>query len=189
MDEIIGAADRFDARVKRAPGFSAEVGVKGRWSVECRDKHGDLKWTDVIENLVTNEGLNYLLTAGLADTGSPAAQITSWFIGLTDGTPTAAAGDTLASHSGWTEVSAYDESGRQGWTAGSVSSQSVSNSSSATTFTISTDSTTVGGAFLASVSSGTSGKLYAVGAFSGGDKALSDGDTLSVTATFTTAAA
>ncbi|GAG46997.1 unnamed protein product, partial [marine sediment metagenome] len=33
--------------------------------------------------------------------------------GLTDGTPTPAAGDTMASHGGWTEVVAYDEGVRQ----------------------------------------------------------------------------
>ena len=181
------AGDSFGVSVKKAPGLSADVSVKGRWAIVCRDKHGNLKWEDVIENLVTNAGLDHLLDATL----SGATQVTSWYIGLTDGTPTAAAADTMASHSGWTEVTAYDESTREAWTDGGVSSRSVSNSGSPAQFTISTNSTTVGGAFLVSNSTkgGSTGTLYAVGAFSAGDKSLDDGDTLDVTATFTSAAA
>jgi hypothetical protein len=183
--------DRFGAAVKKGAGLNGDVGITGRWNIVCRDKHGNVKWEDVIENLVTNAGLDYLLTAALADTGSPEARITSWYIGLTDGTPTAAAGDTASSHAGWTEVTAYDEANRVGWTAGAVSSQSVTNSGSPAEFTIATNSTTVGGAFLISENTkgGSTGILYAVGAFSAGDKTLDDDDTLTITATFTAAAA
>lgn len=179
--------DEFGVRVKKSPGLDASVGVKGRWEITCRDKHGNIKWTDHIDNLVTNAGLNYLLDAGL----SGGTQVTTWYVGLTDGTPTPAAGDTMASHDGWTEVEAYDEATRVEWTDGGVSNQSVSNSGSAAEFTISTNGTTVGGAFLVSNSTkgGTTGTLYAVGAFSAGDKVLDDDDVLTVTATFTAAAA
>ena len=187
MLETHRMGDGFGASAKRGSGLRADVGIKGRWSIVCRDKHGNVKWTDVIENLVTTAGLNHLLDVAL----SGGTQITSWFVGLTDGTPTAAAGDTMSSHSGWTEVTAYDESTRVAWSDGGVSSGSVDNSASTADFTISTDSTTVGGAFLTSNStkSGTTGTLYAVGAFSAGDKSLDDGDSLSITATFTAAAA
>lgn len=187
MNEVHRMGDAFGVRAKKGRGLDGAVGVMGRWQITCRDKHGNLKWTDVIENLVTNAGLNYLLDAGL----SGGTQVTTWYVGLTDGTPTAAAGDTMASHAGWTEVEAYDEATRVAWTDGGVSNQSVSNSGSAAEFTISTNSTTVGGAFLVSNSTkgGTTGTLYAVGAFSAGDKSLDDGDVLTVTATFTAAAA
>jgi hypothetical protein len=68
-----------------------------------------------------------------------------------------------------------------------VSGKSVSNSASAAVFTIDTNATTMGGCFLTSVSTkgGTTGTLYAIGAFSAGDKVLDDNDTLTVTATFT----
>lgn len=183
----MGAADSFGPQVVKRPGVVANANVKGRWEVVCRDKHGNIKWTDVIENLVTNAGLNHLLDVTL----SGATQVTSWYVGLTDGTPTVDAGDTAASHDGWTEVTAYDEATRVAWSDGGVSNQSVSNSGSPAEFTISTNSTTVGGAFLISNSTkgGSTGTLYAVGAFSAGDKILDDGDTLAVTATFTAAAA
>lgn len=143
--------------------------------------------TDQIENIVVNVGLDHALDVTL----SAATQITSWLLGLTDGTPTVAAGDTMASHAGWVEVTAYDEGTRPAWTDGGVSGQSVSNSASQARFTISTNGTTVGGAFLTSnnVKGGTTGTLYAAGAFSAGDKTLDDNDTLDVTATFTAAAA
>ncbi len=97
----------------------------------------------------------------------------------------------MASHAGWAEVTAYDESTREALVLGSIASQSVNNSGSKASFTISTDSTTVGGAFLTTnnTKGGTSGTLYGVGAFTGADKSTDDGDTLNVTVTLTAAAA
>lgn len=183
----MGAQDSYGSKVTRRPGMEANANIKGRWAVVCKDKTGAVKWTDVIENLVTNAGLNYLLDTGL----SGGSQSTSWYIGLTSASPTAAAADTMSSHGGWTEVTAYDESNRQTWSDGGVSGQSVTNSGSPAVFTISTNSTDVGGAFLVSNNTrgGSTGTLYAVGAFSAGNKSLDDGDTLTVTATFTAAAA
>lgn len=158
------------------------LGLQGRWNVICRGKDGKVKWIDTIENLVTNAGEDMMLDVGL----SAASATASWFVGLVDGTPTVAEGDTMGSHAGWAEITAYAEATREAWTDGGVSSQSVDNSASKASFAIN-GTTTVGGAFLTSVNtkSGTTGILYAVGAFSGGDRALSDGDTLEVTATFT----
>jgi hypothetical protein len=161
------------------------VCFSGHWDVVCRDKHGVEKWRDTIENIVVNEGLNHLLDVTL----SGATQDTTWFVGLTSATPTVAAGNTLASHAGWTEVTAYDETNRVAWVDGGVSSQSVSNSGSPATFTINANGTDVGGAFLAGVNTGTSGVLYAAGAFTAGNKSLDDNDTLDVTFTATAAAA
>lgn len=47
---------------------------------------------------------------------------------------------------------------------------------------------TIAGAFLTSVNSGTSGVLFSANNFSGGDKSVDSGDTLSVTYTFSLAA-
>ena len=159
-----------------------KIGTKGVWKVRCYDTSGSLKWEDNWENLVVNEGLDYALGATL--TG--ATQTTSWFVGLTDGDPTPAAGDTMGSHAGWEEVTAYDEAARQAWTGGSVSSQTVDNSASPATFTGSTNGTTVGGAFLVSddTKGGTTGTLFSAGAFQAGNKTLDDGDTLEVTAEY-----
>lgn len=152
------------------------------YTVECHGPDGQLKWRDVSHNLVTNAGKDDLLDKYLKGSAYTAA----FYVGLTDGTPTPAAGDTMASHAGWTEVTDYDESTREALTLGTVSSQSVDNSASKASFAIN-GSVTVGGAFITtdSTKSGTTGTLYSVAAFSGGDRALVDGDTLSVTVTLT----
>ena len=164
--------------------FNQRTKIKGRWEIECRDKYGILKWKEVIENLVVNDGLNYLLEAGLA----AGTQITSWFVGLTASSPTPAAADLMNSHGGWTENVTYSQANRVAFTAGAVASQSVSNSAAKAAFSIN-GTTTVGGAFLTSVNtkSGTTGRLFSVGAFTGGNRSLIDGDTLNVQATFTQA--
>lgn len=157
----------------------------GVFSVMCHDQDGNLRWQDEAHNIVTNAGLNHVLDATL----SAGTQITTWYVGLTDGTPTVAAGDTMSSHAGWAEVTNYDEAARQTWTDGGVASQSVDNSASPAVFTCSTNGTTVGGSFLTSSSTkgGTTGTLYSVAAYSGGDKSVDDGDTLTITYTFTAA--
>lgn len=160
------------------------VGSQGYWGIKIYDAKGALVKEDEWKNLVVNEGLNYLLSSGLA-AGTP---ITSWYVGLMGGTPTVAAADTLASHSGWTEVTAYTQTGRQAWTPGTVASESVDNSASVASFSINANSTTIGGAFLCSAASGTTGTLYAAGAFTGGNNVIGSGSTIQVTATFTQAA-
>jgi hypothetical protein len=184
MREGINADSRIGGQARSPSDLSEVTRIHGFWNLLAWDEYGNLIREESWENIVVNEGLDHILSSTLAG----GTQITSWYVGLTDGTPTTAAGDTMSSHSGWSEVQAYDEAARPGWTAGSVSSQSVDNSSSKATFTINSDSTTIGGGFLVSDSTkgGTSGTLYSVGAFSGGDLTLNNGSTLDVTATFTT---
>jgi hypothetical protein len=179
MDMSAGAA--------AGAGVRAAKQLENRWHVECHDKDGLLKWVEEFDNLVTTAGLNDSLDKHLKGSNYTAA----WYVGLTSATPTVAAGDTMASHAGWTEVAAYDEAVRQTLTLGSVAAGSVDNTASKAVFTISTNGTAVGGAFVASVStkSDNTGTLYGGGAFTGGNKTLSDGDTLTVTVTLTAAAA
>jgi len=168
-------------------GALAAMGRKNVWEFVCRDRDGKVKWRDTIEhNLVVNEGLDDSLDKHLKGSAYTAA----FYILLTDGTPSVAAGDTMASHAGWTEVTAYDEATRQTATFGSVSGQSVDNSGSPAVFTISANDTTVGGACLVTnnTKGGSTGTLYGGGAFSAGDKTLDDDDTLTVTMTCTASA-
>lgn len=158
--------------------------VENIYTVECVGPDGKVKWTDEFKNLVTTEGLNDNLDKYLKGSAYTAA----WYVGLTDGTPTTAAADTLASHAGWLEVSAYTGN-RQALTLGTVAAGSVDNSASKASFPITSDATTIGGAFVSSVATGTAGILYGVGAFTGGDKSADNGDTLNVTVTLTAASA
>jgi len=152
------------------------------FQVDAYDPDGNHKWTDFIYNTVVNEGLDDILDKYYKGSSYTAAH----YIGLADSTPSFSAGDTLgASANSWSEVTGYDEASRQDFTPGTVSSQSVDNSASKASFTITSDSTTIGGAFVATdnTKGGDTGVLVGGGAFSGGDKTLGSGDTLSVQVT------
>jgi hypothetical protein len=177
------ARGRFGAPMTMSKGgILCPAHAAGAWRVEIFDRNGRKEHEELIHNIVVTEGENYLLSIGL-DAGT---QITSWFVGLLSATPTVAAGDVMNSHSGWTEVTAYDEANRQTWTGGTASAGSINNSASPAVMTISADSTQIGGAFLTSnnTKGGTTGTLYAAGAFTGGNITLNDGSTVTVTATF-----
>lgn len=160
--------------------------LENYYEIECRDRHGNLKWVEKITNLVTTEGLNDSLDKHLKGSNYSAA----WYLGLTGASPVFAAGDTMTSHAGWTEVTAYSESTRPSLVFGSVAAGSVNNSASKASYTVNSDGTQIGGAFTVSNNGkgGTSGILYGGGAFAGGNKTLSNGDTLNVTITCTAAA-
>ena len=147
------------------------------WVMTAKRPDGSIICEDKGKNLVVNEGLNYLISENI-----PAADL---YIGLTDASPTVAAGDTMASHSGWTEVTAYDEAARPAWGQGAASG-GVTTNATAVTFTAS-GTTTVGGGFLTTVATkgGTTGTLFSVKAATEGNRALVDGDTLDVTISLT----
>ena len=155
--------------------------VGGVFEVECFGPDGKLKWKDTAKNLITNEGLDHILDVVLH--GETA--VSPWYIGLKN-TGTPAAGDTLASHGTWTENTNYTGD-RQEYVEAAASSQSVTNSASKASFSISVDSQTISGAFLAGAATGTSDTLLCVADFTGGDKSADNGDTLEVTYTISAA--
>jgi len=167
---------------------SARAG--GVYSVECRDASGNLKWTDTFHNLVVNEGLQDMNSKYFSGSGYSAA----WYLGLVTGPGSGtsfAAADTLASHAGWTENTAYTGN-RKAVTFGTATTADpsvITNSGSPSTFTMNANAQTIAGAFLCSVDTGTSGVLFSAGDFTGGDKIVDSGDTLSVTYTFSLDAA
>ena len=160
------------------------VGAGGVYTVECVGADGQVKWTDTFHNLVMNEGvqdMNAKYFKGSVYTASP-------FLGLVTGPGSGtafAAGDTLASHIGWTESTAYAGS-RKAVTFGTATTANPSvttNSASPASFAMNA-TVTVGGAFLCTVASGSAGILFSAGDFTGGDKLVDSGDTLNVTYTF-----
>lgn len=174
------------ADIVSRPGTKQAISLENHYHIECFGPDGKLKWEEEFDNLVVNVGLNDNLDKYLKGSAYTAA----FYVGLLSATPTVAAADTMSSHAGWTEVTAYSESVRETLTLGTVASQSVSNSGTKAVFTIN-GSTTVGGAFVTTnnTKGGTTGILYGGGAFTGGDKAVGIGDTLNVTITCTAAAA
>lgn len=161
----------------------------GRFLIECYDKDGLLKWSAEESNLVVNVGLQYMAGTALTST----SQITSWFIGLygAGASNTPAAGDTMASHAGWTEVTPYAGTRPAAtFAAATLANPSVvTNSASPASFAI-TSTATVGGAFLTSnnTAGGSTGVLFSAADFQApGDRAVVNGDTLNVTYTFSLA--
>ena len=167
-----------------------EAKATGLFEIKCHDKDGNFKWEAQSKNLVVNEGLQYMAGSALTSV----TQITSWFIGLygAGASNTPAAGDTMASHAGWTEVVAYSNATRVAATFATATTANpsvVTNTASPATFNIN-GTTTVGGAFLTSGSakSGTTGTLFSAADFgSPGDRSVVASDTLSVTYTFSLA--
>ena len=163
----------------------------GLFEIKCHDKDGNLKWQAESKNLVVNAGLAYM--AGTALTS--VTQITSFFLGLygAGASNTPAAGDTMASHAGWTEDTNYSNGTRVAATfvtATTANPSVVTNSASPAVFNIN-GTTTIGGAFLTSgsVKGGTTGTLFSAADFgSPGDRNVVNSDTLSVTYTFSLAA-
>jgi len=152
-------------------------GTRCHHTFNCSRKHIQrLEWQDGFENLVVTEGRNLLLDNSF----NAAASSVNWYVGL-KGSGTPAAGDTMASHSTWSEITPYSNSTRPQWVKnGAASSGSMSNSSSKASFSINATST-VYGAFMTSdnTKGGTTGKLYGAGDFATSRSVIS-GDTLNV---------
>ena len=162
----------------------------GVFHVQCLDKDGNLKWETSEHNLVVNEGLQNMNTQYFKGSAYTAAFFLGLITGPGSGT-TFAAADTLASKA-WTEYTDYAGS-RKAVTFGTATSADpsvISNSASPSSFTISGAGGTVAGAFLCTVSSGTSGVLFSESDFQApGDRVVVSGDTLNVTYTFSLDAA
>ena len=169
------------------------VGAGGVYTVECRDAQGNLKWSEEMHNLVVNVGLKDMNDKYFTGATYTAA----WYLGLVTGPGagnTYAAGDTMASHAGWTEDTGYSQSTRPAATFAAATTADpsvITNSSSVAVFSINA-TTTIAGAFLTSnnTKGGTTGVLFSVANFgSPGDRAVVSGDTLNVTYTFSLDAA
>lgn len=188
-NEIAKASDAVASGLIAGTQSGETAKATGHFKVECFDKDGKLKWVAENHNLVVNVGLQYM--AGVALTST--TQITSWYIGLygAGASNTPAAGDTMASHAGWTEVTPYAGNRPAAtFTAATNANPSVvTNSASPTSFSINATQT-VGGAFLTSnnTAGGSTGTLFSASDFqSPGDRSVVSGDTLNVTYTFSLA--
>ena len=186
--EKVDAQDSLGATTLLGGSVGEQLSVTGRYDVKCLDADGNLKWEDEIKNLVVTVGKNDLLDKYFAGSAYTAA----WYMGLVDNASFSAyaAGDTLASHTGWLEYLNYTISGSStnrataAWNAAS----SGSKASTATTFTISGAGGTVLGAILCATqarntsSNGGAGILYSAGSFAT-SRAVIAGDSLLVTYT------
>ena len=186
------STDVVASQLTRTLNASSKASAGGVFTIQCFDKDGNLKWEDKKHNLVVNAGLQDMNTKYFKG----AAYTATWYIGLYGAAASndPAAGDTAASHAGWTEITPYSNATRPTATFGTATTADpsvIDNSASPAQFNI--DATaTVGGAFLISdnTKGGTSGVLFSASDFaSPGDCSVASGDTLNITYEFSLDAA
>lgn len=190
-NEKAKAADLISSGLVAGTRAGESASAKGKFTLECRDKDGNIKWVAEESNLVVNVGLQYMAGSALAG----ATQVTTWYVGLygAGASNTPAASDTAASHAGWTEITPYSNSTRPSAVFAAATNANpsvVTNSASPAAFAINTTAT-VGGAFLISndTKGGTSGTLFSAADFQApGDRVVANGDTLNVSYTFSLSA-
>lgn len=181
MEDKLNMDEGASANLSRAGMLADILLAKGRFTAELvRD--GKVIWADVIENLVTTVGKNDILDkylAGSTYTATPK-------MGL-KGTGSAAAGDTQASHAGWLEqglANAPTYTGNRPVPSFNAAAAGVKATSAAVAFAI-TSTGTVHGVFInnggSATKDDTTGVLFSAGDFSGGSRAVINGDTLNVT--------
>jgi hypothetical protein len=148
-------------------------------------RNGEVIDSEEFPNLIVNQGLNYKRDVALLD----GTKIATWYLALVSGTPTIVAGDTYASHGGWTEVTNYTEANRPTWQGATDGTGVATNSSNRAEYTIGGGGATIGGAALVGGGSAGStkgdtaggGTLFSASAFSGGNRALVENDILRIT--------
>jgi len=172
------------------------INPSGYYITKCYDKDGNLKWSDYIQNVVTDQGRNHMLGVQFKSV----TQVTAWYIGMissvkgSNSYATVANTDTQASHSNWAQCNSnnapnFSQLSNRLVTFSTASNKSIS-SSNACVFSIS-GSGTIKGAFLtsnpnknnSSTGGSTTGILYSAGIFSTGNKVVTNGDKLNISYT------
>jgi hypothetical protein len=155
----------------------SKVRPKGYYVVDMfRPSTGKVIWEEKFRNLVVGVGLAELLTNGLTSK--------TQYLGLTTGSPTPHAGDTMSSHSGWVEFHTnYSETVRQTWNRVQTGA-SATNIADRAEFTLTVANQTTGGVFLCDddTKNGSTGILYSVSPYETGNRSVNEiGDIIRVT--------
>jgi len=170
-DEYV--AGEFDRTEEGIYFPNSGVLAKGIFTVSKRGEEEEIS-----ENLVVDEGLDYILGTAVGAT----SVLSNWYIATFSGDVTVLSTWTAANFTASaTEWTSYDEATRVVWSRGSVASGGVDSFASKATFTSSSDTQTVRGAALisASAKSAVSGKLMAASRFPS-DKSLDTGEILDI---------
>ena len=190
-NELSNFGDHAEVSLQANAGSQESFGIEGAWHVVCRDKDGNLKWEEEFPNLVVAVGKQLMLDTLLKGSSY---SVTGPYLGLISNTFTAAATDTMASHT-WTEFVNYTVGGSavrgtaafaSSTSTGTTPSNVTSSTATAITYTITGAGGTIYGCFLVlgsgavNTQSSTAGTLYSEGLFSVA-KTTTAGDTVSVT--------
>jgi hypothetical protein len=157
----------------------------GYFTAEAFDASGDLKFVEVGHNQIKDVGAKLLLDAMFHGTAASG----TWYIGLiTAAGSIQTAADTMSSHAGWTESTAYSEATRREWNEGAASGSSgvISIASSSTSDFTMNSTVSIDSIFVVdnSTKGGTTGTLWSTAPFST-SQSLVSGDVLKVSYTFT----
>ncbi|PKL40761.1 MAG: hypothetical protein CVV44_03905 [Spirochaetae bacterium HGW-Spirochaetae-1] len=176
---------------RKSDKLSDKLRIKGKYTFECFDKDGRLKWREDTDNLVVTVGRNALLDAALAGSSYTAAA----YMGLISSVDWSAiaAGDAMGSHSGWKEAGPTNAPNYTGdrktcaWAAAASGAKALSASLSFAP----NESGTLKGGFIvfgtgaSATKDSTGGVLLSAVAFTEGDRSVVSGDTINVSYTLT----
>lgn len=172
-------AQLINVKDHRTLGFSSAL-----WT--CRDESGRELWIRTAENLWTTIGATWLLNNALTSA--------SEYLGIIAGgsAPTFVIGDTMASHTGWSEIASADivQTVRQTLTWGTASAGVVNNSASQITYQMASamvGTRTLWGGFMTdnNTLAGTSGNLVSEATFDQGSATVAANNTITVLVTVT----
>ncbi len=186
MEEKGTGADSIQAGLVCGAHHEEHAIGAGVYKIQCVGVDGLVKWEETFDNLVTNEGRQFMNNKFFAGTSYTA----TWYVGLISGTSASFADSDTFTTKSWTEFtaySAYATTGRPQITFGTATlgSPSVITNPSATAYTINGAGGNVYGAFLCSAATGTPTTLFSEAGFSSpGARAVVANDTLNVTYTF-----
>lgn len=193
--EVLAPVVQADGKLFIPKGAVDNAEVIGRYRMECVGADGQVKWVEEFDNMVVQAGKSDMLSKYF--TGS--AYTAAWYFGLVSSATSYDPAHTLASHTGWTEDTNYSGTNRitaafSAPTQASAGSAGIPGTagtfqittSAAASFSI-TGTTTINGALLCATQTiaTTTGVLFSVGSFSGGNRAVVNGDTLNVSYTCT----
>jgi len=139
--------------------LTSKTQIVGRWNFQLIRENKIIQEIE-FKNLVTVEGKNAILQAYFAGGSAP----DPWYIGLVNNSPVPSFSedDTLASHAGWSELTDY-AGNRKEWVDAAASAK-IKGTTTASEFTMNAAGT-IGGGFLCSAATGTTGVLWSVGSF------------------------
>ncbi len=174
-----GFNQEVGVNIDRGRGIDSDVKPRGYFDVEIW-RYGKLYHKELVPNGVTNIGKDEILDSYFRNQAPPAL----WHLGFIDnaGFSALAATDTMASHAGWVESTAYSEANRPTWVTVAATAQSISNTTPAT-FSINGTATLFGiFAVDENTKGGTTGILWATAGFASTIPVI-NGDILKITYT------
>jgi len=127
-------------------------------------RDGRVVFKQSFNNGIVQTGYNNILDVMFGSASKP-----SWYCGLIETITTLSTYDTMASHSGWSEYTSYDEATREIWTPSAASNKLIENiAANYIEFTVN-DATppTLDGIFICdnNTKGGTTGVLWSTAAF------------------------